>query len=219
MNKNSDAILLGFFNDEKSAMNAKADIIRWLQSEAFSTFEIGCEIQLVIKTCIGTLCSAVVDAVKHALHQCLVVGLMGAGQFTGDHKAAVLEKALDGDTAVVVMLQAVGHDSICDLVTDLVGVLSFRHFKNDLIVYMADDTEPCNFHTAHCFCKQVTGGRLCDILGQLSAVSLAAGPFVVCTEPFKCQCHASEAVRLQFGFDVGKPASGRQYDRKQGQGR
>ena len=40
MNKNSDAILLGFFNDEKSAMNAKADIIRWLQSEAFSTFEM-----------------------------------------------------------------------------------------------------------------------------------------------------------------------------------
>ena len=40
MNKNSDAILLGFFNDEKSAMNAKADIIRWLQSEEFSTFEM-----------------------------------------------------------------------------------------------------------------------------------------------------------------------------------
>lgn len=40
MNKNSDAILLGFFNDEKSAMNAKADIIRWLQSEVFSTFEM-----------------------------------------------------------------------------------------------------------------------------------------------------------------------------------
>ena len=38
MNKDSDAILLGFFNDEKSAMNAKADIIRWLQSEAFSSF-------------------------------------------------------------------------------------------------------------------------------------------------------------------------------------
>ncbi|HPY85517.1 MAG TPA: hypothetical protein PLS20_10855 [Ruminococcus flavefaciens] len=40
MNKDSDAILLGFFNDEKSAMNAKADIIRWLQSEVFSTFEM-----------------------------------------------------------------------------------------------------------------------------------------------------------------------------------
>ena len=36
MNKDSDAILLGFFNDEKSAMNAKADIIRWLQSEAWA---------------------------------------------------------------------------------------------------------------------------------------------------------------------------------------
>lgn len=40
MNKDTDAIMLGFFNDEKSALNAKADIIRWLQSEAFSTFEM-----------------------------------------------------------------------------------------------------------------------------------------------------------------------------------
>lgn len=36
----SDAIILGSFKDEKSAENAKADIIRWLQSEAFSTFEM-----------------------------------------------------------------------------------------------------------------------------------------------------------------------------------
>lgn len=36
----SDAIVLGSFNDENTAENAKADIIRWLQSEAFSTFEM-----------------------------------------------------------------------------------------------------------------------------------------------------------------------------------
>ena len=38
--KDSQAIILGSYADEKSAMNAKADIIRWLQSEAFSTFEM-----------------------------------------------------------------------------------------------------------------------------------------------------------------------------------
>lgn len=40
MNEDTDAILLGSFSDLKSAVNAKADIIRWLQSEAFSTFEM-----------------------------------------------------------------------------------------------------------------------------------------------------------------------------------
>lgn len=40
MDEKNDAILLGSFDDEASAMNAKAELIRWLQSEAFSTFEM-----------------------------------------------------------------------------------------------------------------------------------------------------------------------------------
>ena len=83
---------------------------------------IGCEIQLVIETGIGVLRAAVIDVVEHLLHQCLVIGLMSACQLTGDHKAAVLEKTLDGDTATAVMVKAVGHNGICNLVTDLVGV-------------------------------------------------------------------------------------------------
>jgi|L1105metagenome_2_1110790.scaffolds.fasta_scaffold56022_2 hypothetical protein len=38
--KESQALILGSYDDEKTAENAKADIIRWLQSEAFSTFEM-----------------------------------------------------------------------------------------------------------------------------------------------------------------------------------
>lgn len=38
--KDSQAIILGSFADEKSAENAKGDLIRWLQSEAFSTFKM-----------------------------------------------------------------------------------------------------------------------------------------------------------------------------------
>ncbi len=38
--KDSQALILGSYDDEKTAENAKADIIRWLQSEAFSTFEM-----------------------------------------------------------------------------------------------------------------------------------------------------------------------------------
>jgi hypothetical protein len=47
---------------------------------------------------------------------------MSAGQLTGDHKTAVLEKTLNCDTAAAVMLKAVSHNGICDLVTDLVGM-------------------------------------------------------------------------------------------------
>lgn len=39
-NSKSSAIILGEYKDEQSAENAKADMIRWLKSEAFSTFEI-----------------------------------------------------------------------------------------------------------------------------------------------------------------------------------
>ncbi len=38
--KNSEGIVLGSFADEQSAENAKDDLIRWLQSEAFSTFNM-----------------------------------------------------------------------------------------------------------------------------------------------------------------------------------
>ncbi len=38
--KDSQAVILGSYADEKSAKNAMADLIRWLQSEAFSTFEM-----------------------------------------------------------------------------------------------------------------------------------------------------------------------------------
>lgn len=37
---NSHAVILGSYDDEKSAMKAKSDLIIWLQSEAFSTFEV-----------------------------------------------------------------------------------------------------------------------------------------------------------------------------------
>ncbi|MBR3536963.1 MAG: hypothetical protein IKN85_14165 [Oscillospiraceae bacterium] len=36
----SQPFILGSYEDEKSAMKAHADLIHWLQSEAFSTFEV-----------------------------------------------------------------------------------------------------------------------------------------------------------------------------------
>lgn len=40
VDENYDSLLLGTYDDEESADNAKADIIEWLQCEAFSTFEM-----------------------------------------------------------------------------------------------------------------------------------------------------------------------------------
>ena len=83
---------------------------------------IGGEVQLVVKSRIAVLSASVVDAVEYLLNQSLVVRLMGTGQLTGDHKAAVLEKTFYRNATAAVMLKAVGHDCICDLVTDLVGM-------------------------------------------------------------------------------------------------
>ncbi len=41
--KNSQAIILGRFDDEKSAKEAMFGLICWLKSEAFSTFDVPTE--------------------------------------------------------------------------------------------------------------------------------------------------------------------------------
>lgn len=51
-----------------------------------------------------------------------MIRFVRTGQLSGNDKTAVLEKALDCHTAISVMPQAVGHNGICDLITDLVGV-------------------------------------------------------------------------------------------------
>ena len=38
--KDAEAILLGSYPDEESAENAKANLLHWLQTEAFSTFAV-----------------------------------------------------------------------------------------------------------------------------------------------------------------------------------
>ena len=39
-NQDSQALILGSYPDEAAAVQAKNELIRWLQSEAFSTFEM-----------------------------------------------------------------------------------------------------------------------------------------------------------------------------------
>ena len=47
---------------------------------------------------------------------------MGAGQFSCDNQLVSLKQALDGNTGFGIMLQAVRHNGVCDLVTKLIRV-------------------------------------------------------------------------------------------------
>ena len=47
---------------------------------------------------------------------------MFAGQLTGSNQAMVFQQTLSRYTAVLIMLQAIGHDSIRDLIADFIGM-------------------------------------------------------------------------------------------------
>ena len=75
---------------------------------------------------------------------------------------------------------------------------------------MAYNVISCIFETHHSLCKNVTGCCLAKILNQLAAVCLFSAPLVCCVQAFKGERHSSKSVRLQFGIDICKSASGRQ---------
>lgn len=62
------------------------------------------------------------DAAKHIIHQTAVVRLVLTGQFSGDKQEIVLQQALDCHTAVLVVLETVGHNGIRNLVADFIGM-------------------------------------------------------------------------------------------------
>ncbi|OPZ17242.1 MAG: hypothetical protein BWZ04_02932 [Firmicutes bacterium ADurb.BinA205] len=103
-------------------IHTEGDIAALVVNENGNVQIVRCEIQFVIKSGIAVFCTAVIDAVKHILHEPFVIRLMRTCQLAGNDKAAVLEKTLDSDTTVCVMLKAVSHNCVCDLVTDLVGM-------------------------------------------------------------------------------------------------
>jgi hypothetical protein len=45
-----------------------------------------------------------------------------AGQLTGDDDVVILDQALDSDSALRVVLQAIRHNRIRDLITDFIGM-------------------------------------------------------------------------------------------------
>ena len=62
------------------------------------------------------------DAVELFVNDLVVVWTIIGSDFAGKKKQALFQQTLDCHTGVPVMLENVGHDGICDLVTDLIGM-------------------------------------------------------------------------------------------------
>ena len=71
------------------------------------------------------------DAVQHLQHQRRVVRLMGAGKLARDDDVFVLGKNLDCHAGILVMPQAVGHNSVRNLVCNLVGMAAAYLFASN----------------------------------------------------------------------------------------
>ena len=54
------------------------------------------------------------------MDELLVVGLVVGGDLAGNKELAAFQQTLDCHTGVLVVLEDVGHNGVCDLVTDLV---------------------------------------------------------------------------------------------------
>ena len=75
------------------------------------------------------------DAGKHIVDDLLVVGLIVGGDLASNKKLALFQQTFDRHTGVLVMLEDVGHNGICDLVTDLVGMAVADLFTGDKKAY------------------------------------------------------------------------------------
>ena len=60
------------------------------------------------------------DAVKDLLDQFPIIRRMAAGQLTGNYQLVVFHQAFDGHTGSGIVLQAIRHDGICNLIAQLV---------------------------------------------------------------------------------------------------
>ena len=66
----------------------------------------------------------------------VVVWPVVGGDLTGNKKLALFQQTLDCHTGVPVMLKDVGHDGICDLVTDLIGMAIADLFTSDDLTHV-----------------------------------------------------------------------------------
>lgn len=75
------------------------------------------------------------------------------GDLTGNKKLTLFQQTLDCHTGVPVMLKNVGHNNICDLVTDLIGMTIADLFTSDDLTHVLSSlsciTKQAVFALAH----------------------------------------------------------------------
>ena len=76
------------------------------------------------------------DAIEHIVDDLVVVWSVIGGDFAGNKELALFQQTLDCHTGVPVMLKDVGHDGICDLVTDLIGMAIADLFTSDDLTHV-----------------------------------------------------------------------------------
>ena len=79
------------------------------------------------------------DVLEHITHQLSIVRIVLAGQLTGNDHDPILDEDFNGDSGILVVLEYIRHDGICDLVTDFIGMT------------VADLLTSDNFHTDFTF--------------------------------------------------------------------
>ena len=76
------------------------------------------------------------DAIEHIMDDLVVVWPVVGGDLAGNKELALFQQTLDRHTGVPVMLKDVGHDGICDLVTDLIGMAIADLFTSDDLTHV-----------------------------------------------------------------------------------
>ena len=71
------------------------------------------------------------DAVKHIVNDLVVVWPVVGSDLAGNKELALFQQTLDRYTGVPVMLKNVGHDGICNLVADFIGMTIADLFTGD----------------------------------------------------------------------------------------
>ena len=83
----------------------------------------------------------------------VVVWPVVGGDLTSNKKLALFQQTLNRHTSVLVMLEDVGHNGICDLVTDLIGMAVANLLTGDNLTHVLSSlsciTKQAVFALAH----------------------------------------------------------------------
>lgn len=79
----------------------------------------------------------IADTLQNGIHQFSVIGLVLAGQFTGDDKLPAFQQTFNCHTAVFIMDKAISHNGVRNLIADFIRVtvanlltgIDFTHIK------------------------------------------------------------------------------------------